>query len=68
MIDPRGPRQKGVLGPNVLGHGASSGVTWRIDPDHDVVIVVGRDGFKDASTEDAWQTKLVAAVAAGITP
>jgi CubicO group peptidase (beta-lactamase class C family) len=68
MIDPHGARQAGVLGPNVIGHGASSGVTWRIDPDHDVVIVVGRDGFKDTSTEDTWQTKLVAAVATGITP
>src|SRR5882672_4370221 len=29
MVDPPGPREQGVLGPNVIGHGASSGVTWR---------------------------------------
>jgi CubicO group peptidase (beta-lactamase class C family) len=68
MIDPHGPRGNGVLGPNVIGHGASSGATWRIDPDHEIVVVVGRDGFKDAQTEERWQTKLVSAVAAGITP
>jgi CubicO group peptidase (beta-lactamase class C family) len=68
MIDPPGPRARGVLGPNVVGHGASSGVTWRIDPDHDLVIVVGRDGFKDSKTTDEWQTKLVTAIAQGLAP
>ena len=39
MIDPPGARERGVLGPNVIGHGASSGAIWRVDPDHDVIIV-----------------------------
>ncbi len=66
MTDPPGPRDKGVLGRNVIGHGASSGTTWRIDPDHDLVIVVGRDGFGDARTEESWQTKLARTIADGI--
>jgi CubicO group peptidase (beta-lactamase class C family) len=45
MVDPSGPRSEGALGPNVIGHGAASGSVWRIAPDHDLVIVVGRDGF-----------------------
>jgi CubicO group peptidase (beta-lactamase class C family) len=66
MTDPPGPREHGVLGPNVVGHGASSGVTWRIDPDHDLVVVVGRDGFNDPGTTEAWQTKLVKVLAEGL--
>ncbi len=66
MPDPPGARERGVLGPNVIGHGASSGAIWRIDPDHDVVIVVGRSGFKDAPSNEMWATKLVAAVAEGL--
>jgi CubicO group peptidase (beta-lactamase class C family) len=68
MIDPPGPREKGVLGPNVIGHGASSGVTWRVDLDHDVIIVVGRSAAKDASANEEWATKLAAAVAEGLGP
>ena len=66
MIDPSGPREKGVLGPNVIGHGAASGVTWRIDRDHDLVVVVGRNGFKDYRTSDEWQTKFVKTLAEGL--
>jgi hypothetical protein len=64
--DPPGARERGVLGPNVIGHGASSGAIWRIDPDHDVVIVVGRSGFKDGPSNELWAAKLVAAVAEGL--
>jgi CubicO group peptidase (beta-lactamase class C family) len=66
MTDPPGPRDQGVLGPNVLGHGASSGAIWRIDPDHDLVIVVGRSGFNDGPQNAVWATKLAAAVADGL--
>lgn len=66
MPDPPGPREAGPLGPNVFGHGAASGTVWRIDPDHEVLVVVGRSGFKDFQTNSAWTTKLVRAVAEGI--
>jgi CubicO group peptidase (beta-lactamase class C family) len=67
MVDPPGPRDRGLLGPNVIGHGASSGSVWRVDPDHDVVIVVGRSGFSDAVVHQTWVNALVGAVAAGLT-
>ncbi|MDP9000137.1 MAG: serine hydrolase [Myxococcota bacterium] len=63
MPDPPGPRARGVLGPNVLGHGASSGAIWRIDPAHEAIVVVGRDGYRQASANDAWATKFVEALA-----
>ncbi len=66
MTDPPGPRERGVLGPNVIGHGASSGAIWRIDPDHDVIIVVGRSGFKDEASNEAWATKIAGVVADGL--
>jgi CubicO group peptidase (beta-lactamase class C family) len=59
MPDPPGPREKGLLGPNVVGHGAASGTTWRIDRDHQLVVVIGRDGFKDAAANDEWAAKFV---------
>jgi CubicO group peptidase (beta-lactamase class C family) len=48
MVDPEGPRSQAALGPNVIGHGAASGSVWRIVPDHDLVIVVGRNRFAGA--------------------
>jgi CubicO group peptidase (beta-lactamase class C family) len=66
MTDPPGPRDGGLLGPNVIGHGASSGAVWRVDPDHGVIIVVGRNGFADGPTNQMWTTKLVGVVAAAL--
>jgi CubicO group peptidase (beta-lactamase class C family) len=66
MIDPPGPREQGVLGPNVVGHGAASGVLWRIAADHDLVIVVGRNGFKNGADNQRFGSKLVEAVARGL--
>jgi CubicO group peptidase (beta-lactamase class C family) len=40
---PSGERAQGVLGPNVFGHGAASGSIFRIDPDHELVVVIGRN-------------------------
>jgi CubicO group peptidase (beta-lactamase class C family) len=66
MPDPPGSRDNGVLGPNVIGHGASSGTILRIDPDHELVIVVGRSAYKDGHTNADWAAKLAKAVADGI--
>jgi CubicO group peptidase (beta-lactamase class C family) len=63
MTDPDGPRENGVLGPNVIGHGAASGVFWRIALDHDLVIVVGRNEHSGWGSNEAWGDKLAAKVA-----
>jgi len=63
MSDPPGPREQGVLGPNVFGHGAASGSVWRVDPDHELLIVVGRDAFSDYRKNDAWSAKLAETLA-----
>jgi len=67
MPDPPHDRQRAVLGPNVIGHGASSGTMFRIDKDHELVVVVGRNGFKDGQTNDTWEAKLAKALADGMT-
>ncbi|MBC8132543.1 MAG: serine hydrolase, partial [Deltaproteobacteria bacterium] len=66
MPDPPGPREQGVLGPNVIGHPASNGVTYRIDKDHDLVVVIGRNGFKDARTNETWAAKFAQTLAQGL--
>jgi len=66
VLHPPALWEKGVLGPNVIGHGAASGVTWCIDRDHDLEVVVGRNGFKDYRTSDEWQTKFVKTLAEGL--
>jgi CubicO group peptidase (beta-lactamase class C family) len=48
MVDPDGPRSQGVLGPNVIGHHSATGVVMRIDPHHDLVLVVGRNAYAGA--------------------
>jgi CubicO group peptidase (beta-lactamase class C family) len=63
MIDPPGPRAQGALGPNVLGHGAASGVLWRVAPAHDLVVIVGRNDFSSGSANEGWGSKFVEAVA-----
>lgn len=66
MPDPSGDRNQGVLGPNVIGHGAASGTMWRIALDHELVIVVGRTQFEDWSENEKWMAKFAAAVADGL--
>ena len=66
MVDPPGDREHGVLGPNVLGHGSGSGTMWRVGLDHDLVIVVGRNQFKDGGENDQWITRFATAVAEGL--
>lgn len=61
--DPDGPRERGVLGPNVIGHGAASGVFFRVALDHELVIVVGRSEHSGWGSNEAWGDKLAALVA-----
>jgi hypothetical protein len=64
--DPEGPRENGVLGPNVVGHGAATGVFFRVALDHDLVIVVGRSEHGGWGSNEAWGDKLAAKVAENI--
>jgi CubicO group peptidase (beta-lactamase class C family) len=66
MIDPPGPRERGVLGPNVFGHGAASASVWRIAPDHDLVVVIGRNEFKTWNGTNDWAAKFMTALAEGM--
>ncbi|MCW5941629.1 MAG: beta-lactamase family protein [Fimbriimonadaceae bacterium] len=66
MIDPEGPREKGALGPNVVGHGSASASVWRVAPDHDLVVVIGRNAFKDYAGTGAWAAKFMAILKDGM--
>ena len=66
MPDPSGARAHGVLGPNVVGHGSASGSVFRIDRDHELVVVIGRNEFKDYNHNDAWAAKFMTALAQGL--
>jgi CubicO group peptidase (beta-lactamase class C family) len=67
MPDPAaGGREHGVLGPNVFGHGAASGSVFRVDPDHQLVVVIGRDGFRDSSDNERFTASFMQTLAAGL--
>ncbi|HEY3594497.1 MAG TPA: serine hydrolase [Polyangiaceae bacterium] len=68
MIDPSGPRERGALGPNVIGHGASSGSIWRVDLDHQVVVVIGRNGFVDPVVNGRRAAGFMQILAKGLLP
>jgi CubicO group peptidase (beta-lactamase class C family) len=66
MMDPPGDRSKGVLGPNVFGHGSATASVWRIAPDHDLVVVIGRSGFKDWGETANWAARFMGVLAEGL--
>lgn len=67
MIDPpSGPREQGVLGPNVFGHGAASGSIFRVDPDHQLVVVIGRNEHKGWGENERFAAMFMKALAEGL--
>jgi CubicO group peptidase (beta-lactamase class C family) len=67
MPDPSSEgREQGVLGPNVIGHGAASGSVFRVDPDHRLVIVIGRDRFRDSAENERFTARFMQTLAAGL--
>jgi CubicO group peptidase (beta-lactamase class C family) len=66
MPDPPGPRESGVLGPEVVGHGAASGTAWRVDKAHELVVVIGRDAYKGWHANEEWTTKFMKELAASL--
>jgi CubicO group peptidase (beta-lactamase class C family) len=68
MTDPSTePRERGVLGPNVFGHGASSGTLFRIDPDHQLVVVIGRDAIRSWGENERFAASFMKVLAEGLT-
>jgi CubicO group peptidase (beta-lactamase class C family) len=61
-----GPRDKGVLGPDVFGHGAASGSIFRVDPAHELVVVIGRDAFQSRGENERLATVFLQALAQGL--
>src|SRR6185436_14353972 len=66
MPDSSEGREHGVLGPNVIGHGAASGSVFRVDPDHQLVVVIGRDRFRDSAENDRFTASFLQTLAAGL--
>jgi CubicO group peptidase (beta-lactamase class C family) len=64
---PDGSREKAVLSPNVYGHGAGSGTIFRVDPDHQLVVVIGRNAHAGWGTNQRLAAKFVASLAEGLT-
>lgn len=59
------PDEGDPLGKNVFGHGAASASVWRVAPDHDLVVVIGRDGYKDYAGTGVWAAKFMRILADG---
>lgn len=55
-----------ALGPNVIGHGAASTSVWRVDLDHDLVLVIGRNGAKEWDHAVQWTNRFVEELAKGL--
>lgn len=63
---PDGSREKAALSPNVYGHGAGSGTIFRVDPDHQLLVVIGRNAHAGWGTNQRLAAKFVAALAEGL--
>lgn len=63
---PDNSRAAGPLGPNVFGHGAASGSVFRVDPDHQLVVVIGRDAFRDSGENNRFAAELMRELAGGL--
>lgn len=61
-----GPREQGALGPDVFGHGAASGSVFRVDRAHQLVVVIGRDGFKTRGDNERLAAEFMRALAQGL--
>jgi len=66
MMDPQDATEGGVLGRNVVGHGSASGCVLRVAPDHQLVVVIGRNAFKDGGANGAWAAQFMKILADGM--
>jgi CubicO group peptidase (beta-lactamase class C family) len=63
---PGDDRAKAPLSPNTFGHGAASGSIFRVDPDHDIVIVIGRNQAKSSGKNDEFAATFARTLAEGL--
>jgi len=63
---PGGDRAQGPLGPNVFGHGAASGSIFRVDRDHQLVVVIGRNAHTRRDVNDRLSATFIQALAQGL--
>lgn len=66
MIDRIESEEKPLLGTHVVGHGSGSNSVWRVDFDHDLVIVIGRDRENDYSLTNDYIARFIKTVADGL--
>ncbi len=59
-------RDKAPLSPNTFGHGAGSGTIFRVDPDHQLIVVIGRNGNAGWGTNQRLAAKFIASLAQGL--
>jgi CubicO group peptidase (beta-lactamase class C family) len=64
---PDSSREKAVLSPNVFGHGAGTGTIFRVDPDHQLVIVIGRNAHVGRDKNLSLAAKFITSLAEGLT-
>jgi CubicO group peptidase (beta-lactamase class C family) len=60
---PDGERSQAPLSPNTFGHGAASGSVFRIDPDHDIVVVIGRNEHVSAGKNQQFAASFMKTLA-----
>jgi CubicO group peptidase (beta-lactamase class C family) len=63
---PDGKRENAPLSPNTFGHGAASGSIFRVDPDNDIVIVIGRNQAKSYAKNDEFAASFARTLADGL--
>ena len=63
---PGGDRAQAPLGPNVFGHGAASGSIFRVDRDHQLVVVIGRNAHAGWGQNERLAAKFIQSLAQGL--
>lgn len=54
------------LGAKTFGHGAASASVWRVSREHDLVVVIGRNAFKDWGGTERWAARFMRILADGV--
>jgi len=68
MIDRLEPDGAPLLGLNVVGHGSGSHSVWRVDFDHDLVVVIGRNREQNYSVTNQFIGRFIKTLADGLAP
>lgn len=67
MMDPaNADPADAYLGPNVIGHGSATASTLRVDLDHDLIVVIGRDDSGDYAATIERNSEFVRILSEGL--